>query len=151
MTSRKISTVLFGALATFTLLGSVAPLAQADQPAAPDSKDGYELKVDKPASVKAGQEATFTVNLKSKGPWHINQEFPTKVQLKEVAGVTFPKKKLTKADAAKFSEKEAEFKVPFNVAAKGAKTIESELVFSVCIESQCSRVKEKVKVAVTAK
>lgn len=151
MTPRKLSSVFFGAIATFTLLTSVAPVAQAEQPAAPDSKDGYEMKVDKPKSVKAGKEATFTVRLKSKAPWHINQEFPTKVQVKAVDGVTFPKEKLTQADAAKFSEKEAEFKVPFTVAGKGAKTIESEVVFSVCIESQCSRVKEKVEVAVTAK
>ena len=151
--NRKFSLVFLGTVAAGTLfLSSQSSEAIAQTKAAePNKKDGYEMKVSEPKTVKVGKEASYTVNLKSKGDWHINQKFPTKLVLKDGNGVTHSKTKMTKADAAKFSESEAEFNVPFKVAGKGSKKLQAELVFSICIESQCSRVTENIEVAVNAK
>ncbi len=154
MNERNLSKKLLSAVACLALAGTLLPTsdAQANSGETQDDKgERYVMKIDKPKSVKVGKEASYTVTISRTEPWHINQEFPTSLKVTPADGVTYPKVKLKKGDAEKFSEAEMVFKVPFTLAKKGSKDIESQLTFSICIESQCSRVKEKIKVAVRAK
>jgi hypothetical protein len=129
--------LLLAALAVATLTGTAF------------AADQYDLKV-KAASGKAGEKTVATVSVKPKGAYHVNLEYPHKLVLTAPDGVTVEKAKLVAKDA-KISKEAIEFEVAVTPAAKGKKTIEGELKFAVCTDTDCAPQTEKVSIVVDAK
>jgi len=113
-------------------------------------RDSYQVKVAVAATYTAGAQGTVEVTLSPKSGWHVNQDFPTKLEVTAPDGVVVAKAKLKKEDAAAFDEHHAVFKVAFTPAAAGAKTFAARFRFVVCNDDSCDPNTEQLawKVAV---
>lgn len=115
-----------------------APKAEAPKELTDTIEDpSFELKLVPSGPYAAGKLASFGVSLVPKGEYHVNQDFPMTIAIKAPDGVTLPKAKLEKGDAAEFAEKKARFDVPFTAAAAGEHRVECDINFAVCTPETC--------------
>ena len=96
----------------------------------------YELKIE-PATAKAGEESKVSIKVVPQGPWHMNLEYPTKLEITAPDGTTVAKPALAKADAVKLDEQGCEFSVAFTPDAAGAKQFTGEFKFAICQDEAC--------------
>ncbi|HTM19650.1 MAG TPA: hypothetical protein VL172_04055 [Kofleriaceae bacterium] len=101
-------------------------------------KSNYVVKVGVAGSYSAGKPGSVTIELTPKSGWHVNQDFPTKVEITAPAGVTLAKDKLRKDDATAFGEQLASFRVDFTPGAAGAADFTARFKFVVCNDDNCS-------------
>ena len=117
-----------------TAAGVLIIVAAAGFARASVTKDGafYRIKIDTKA---AGDDVTATIKITGKTGYHCNMLYPWKLTVTPGDGVTMPKTKFKKADAAKFAESGVVFRVPYH--ASGAATVTAKLKLSLCDEKQC--------------
>jgi hypothetical protein len=116
------------------------------------------LAVIVPPDAKAGAEAVARVTVTPGKGYHVNTEYPTKLQLTPPSGVTLPKAEFTagghdkaKGDAAELAEQGLVFAVKLTPTASGSYTINGKFKFAVCDASQCLPKKEAIAITVAAK
>jgi hypothetical protein len=123
-----------------------APERATTPPAAPDpaaegtavvSDPTFELRAEGRERYASGELAQFSVTLTPRAGWHVNQDYPTRIEITGPAAVSFPKSELQKADAAQFAEERARFDVPFTPSAPGTHTIQAKVSFAVCTDETC--------------
>jgi hypothetical protein len=113
-----------------------APTAAAE-PAKPSIEDtSFRLAFEKPGALTAGTPGKVQVVLEPKGGYHVNQDYPIRVDLKAKEGVKLDKASLAKPDASTFSEQSARFDVGFT-ADKGTHDVEATVDFAVCTSETC--------------
>ncbi|KIG17404.1 hypothetical protein DB30_03323 [Enhygromyxa salina] len=117
--------------------------------AAGDNKQ-YALQID-PAEGKVGEEGQVSIRVIPSETWHMNLEYPTKLQVTAPAGVVVAKPKLGKDDAVKFDEENCEFAVKFTPSEAGDKTFTGELKFAVCQDTACVPKTETLEFQVAVK
>lgn len=114
-----------------------APKAAEPVPASPTVEDTtFKLALATDPTYAAGAPAKAQVVLEARGGYHVNQEYPIRIELKAPDGVKLSKRALEKADAQAFGEKSARFDVPFS-ADKGAHKLIAEVDFAVCTDETC--------------
>jgi glucose/arabinose dehydrogenase len=134
-----------------------APTASAPAAAAPEGKQrvegqGFVVEVKTPASPPApGSEGAAQVVLNATGPYHLNKDFPTVLEVTAPDGVTLGKVKMTAADASKFEEKVATWDVKFTAKDAGDKKFGAKFRFAVCTETTCDPKKEALAWTVPVK
>jgi hypothetical protein len=123
---------------------AAAPVAAAPVAAAPDAEakervddPTFALTVRPAGSYKAGSLGNLVIELESRGEYHINQDYPTKITVAPATGLSVPKATLAKADAAVFEERKAKFEVPFMAEAAGSYRVLAKVAFAVCTEQTC--------------
>lgn len=125
-------------LILFTLLAACqrtqAPTST-DAPAPTAGGGLYTLQIT-PASAKAGEAGESVVEIKPAAGYKMNQEFPTKMTLKPVKGLSFAKDTLTKAEAD-LTEKALRFKVSHTAQKAGTFEVPAVADFSVCNPEIC--------------
>ena len=136
--SRSLVLALLGALAASGCSSSEAAAAN------------YRLSVEAPKEAKVGQAARVVVRVTPKGPWKVNLRYPIRLKLQPPAGVELAKTELQAGDA-QVSEKEAKFDVAYTLKEAGAKTVNGELKFSVCVAEKCDIKKETVSWTTSAR
>jgi hypothetical protein len=123
-----------------------APQPQKPAPAdpAPPKEGGpvaedpsFVLKIDGDMPYVVGNLATFAISLVPKGEYHVNEDFPIRIEITAPAALTMQKKVLEKPDAATFSEKNARFDVPFTAGAVGKHHVVANVKFAVCTPQTC--------------
>ena len=74
---------------------------QADEPAGPSIETGSFLLAVAPAAsgYTVGKSGELEIALEGRGDWHVNQEYPIRVELKAAPGITLAKNELKKDDA----------------------------------------------------
>lgn len=102
---------------------------QFDEPA-------FTLTISPLGVCSAGGDCTAQVELKAKGAHHVNQEYPHKLKLNPVAGLSFPKGTLTKEEMS-LGEASLSLKVPFRSEQKGVYSLGGEFAFSLCTADRC--------------
>jgi hypothetical protein len=113
------------------------PVAAPDQPAKPSIDDTtFRLALVGAPEYAADKEGAVELTLEARGGYHVNQDYPIRVDLKAPAGVKLAKASLGKPDAAKFSEQEARFQLPFSASA-GAHDLTATVDFAVCTKETC--------------
>lgn len=85
---------------------------------------------------KAGERAAVQLTLEARGGYHVNQEYPIRVEVKAPPGVTLEKASLERADAAQFGEQSARFELPFSGEA-GTHELTASVDFAVCTAETC--------------
>jgi hypothetical protein len=110
----------------------------------------YTLQID-PEEAKVGQESKVSIRVIPQGEWHMNLQFPTKLEITPPTGVTVAKPKLAKDDAVKLDEGSCEFAVALTPSEAGDKTFTGELKFAVCIDEACVPKTEKLEFQVAVK
>jgi hypothetical protein len=131
---------------------AAAPTPVAPQsPAGPSVEDNtFKLSLVSEPEYSAGSAATLKVVLEARGNYHVNQDYPIKIDLKAPAGVTLPKSSLGKPDAAEFGEKIARFEVPFTATA-GAHELSADVDFAVCTPETCVPDQRKLAIKLAVK
>ncbi len=101
-------------------------------------ESSFELRGDTRGPYHSGQLGQLSISITALEGWHVNQEFPTSVEiLNPPAGMTFPKTTLEKADLAQLTETNARFDVPFTPTAAGSQTVQAKVSFAVCTDENC--------------
>ena len=108
---------------------------------------GYTLDVELPPQATRGQEAIAHVRVHPRAPWHMNLEYPAKLQLRAPADVELVAPVLRKDDAQRFDDQALEFSVLFTPNAKGPRKIQAQLDFAVCGDAACGPVTESIELA----
>jgi len=115
-----------------------------------ETEKEYSLQID-PEEAKVGQESKVSIRVIPQGEWHMNLEYPTKLEITPPAGTTVAKPKLAKADAIKLDEQSCEFAISFTPSEAGDKTFTGEFKFAVCQEEACVPKTEKLEFQVAVK
>lgn len=114
-----------------------APAEEAAEVGPTAAGDGYEVQATLVGPYAAGEPATFALALEARDEWHLNEDFPTQIDVSGPAAVAFPKASLAKADAAEFGEMTARFDVPFRVTEAGEYPVEAKVSFAICTPETC--------------
>jgi len=142
---------------------SAQPALPAASPAADEDRmklkpEEGTLAVIAPPDAKAGAEAVARITVTPGKGYHVNTEYPTKLQLTPPGGVTLPKAEFlagghdkAKGDAAELAEQSLVFAVKLTPSASGSYTINGKFKFAVCDASQCLPKKEAIAITVAAK
>ncbi|MBL0693297.1 hypothetical protein [Comamonas sp. JC664] len=126
--------------ALMAVVTCTAPVLAADV----DPASLYEVSTEgTSAQVKAGENGTFVLTIKSKDGAHVSDEAPLRLEVKGTL-VTLAKEKLVLSDSvAKKAEGQAftdpRFEVPFTAASAGKGALDAKLVFFICTEKICAR------------
>jgi hypothetical protein len=103
------------------------------------SKDGYSI----------GKAGEVEIALEGRGEWHVNQEYPIRVDLKAAPGVALKKNELVKDDAKEFGESKVRFLAAVEPSAAGEHEVTCDVSFAMCTEENC--ILEKRTVAMQLK
>lgn len=116
----------------------------------PATEKEYTLQID-PAEAKVGEESKVSIRVVPQGEWHMNLEYPTKLEITPPTGTTIAKPKLEKGDAIKLDEQSCEFAIAFTPQEGGEKTFTGEFKFAVCQDEACVPKTEKLEFKVAVK
>lgn len=84
-----------------------------------------------------GEGAPVRVELAAKGGYHVNQEYPIRVNFNVPPGVTLAKAQFQRPDAAEFGETSARFETTATAITAGTHRIVAEVDFAVCSDQNC--------------
>jgi hypothetical protein len=124
---------------------------ETDEPAGPRIETSSFLLALAPAQPKyiAGKGGEVEIALEGRGEWHVNQEYPIRVDLKSAPGVTLKKNELVKDDAKEFGEDKVRFVAAVEPSAPGDHEVTCDVSFAMCTEENC--ILEKRTVAMQLK
>lgn len=110
-----------------------------DAPAGPSIETGTFLLAVSPAqpAYTAGKPGALEIQLQSRGEWHVNEEYPIRVDLSAPEAVTLPKAELVKDDAKEFGEDEVRFLAAVEPSAAGTHEVSCDVSFALCTEENC--------------
>jgi hypothetical protein len=115
----------------------VAPIAKLAEPPKPSIDDTtFRLALVGAPEYVADKEGSLELTLEARGGYHVNQDYPIRVDLKAPPGVKLAKASLGRPDAATFGEHQASFKLPFSASA-GAHDLTAVVDFAVCTKETC--------------
>jgi len=108
-------------------------------PVGPSIETGSFLLALAPAEsgYRVGKASDLQIELEGRGKWHVNQEYPIRVDLKGAPGVALKTAELGKDDAKEFSEEKVRFVVAVEPTAPGAHDVTCEVSFAMCTEENC--------------
>ena len=116
-----------------------ASAQEPSEPSGPKIETGsFSLEVS-PAQAKfaAGKVGELEIALESRGEWHVNQEYPIRVDLKAAPGVRLPKAELVRDDAAEFGDEKVRFLAAVEPASAGEHEVTCDVSFALCTEENC--------------
>jgi hypothetical protein len=114
------------------------------------ANEQYALQID-PGEGKVGEEGKVSIKVVPNETWHMNLDYPTKLEVAPPTGVEVAKTKQTKDDAVTLTEESAEFAVAFTPSEAGEKTFTGEFKFAVCQDTACVPKTEKLEFKVAVK
>ena len=131
--------------------GSTAPSQNNALPAGKTSgstasDSTFELAAHTSDSYAVGKKASFTIILKPRGEYHINQPFPTSVTTRVPKAIALEKPQLLKADAKRFSEQQVQFEVGFTASESGEYQLNALVNFAVCTPKTCIPLRKNLTV-----
>lgn len=119
---------------------SAAAAAVTSKPAEPPKPSiedpTFKLALAGEPTYTAGQPGVVKLSLEAVGGYHVNQDYPIRVDLKGPAGLKLPKASLGRPDAAEFGEHTARFELPFT-GEQGAHELTATVDFAVCTKETC--------------
>jgi hypothetical protein len=124
---------------------------KSDEPAGPSIETGSFLLAVTPAQpgYTIGKTGEVEIALEGRGDWHVNQEYPIRVDLKAAPGVALKKNELVKDDAKEFGEDKVRFLAGVEPSAAGDHEVTCDVSFAMCTEENC--ILEKRTVAMQLK
>jgi hypothetical protein len=129
---------------------TAAAPAAAPKPAEPPKpvieETAFRLALEGTVPYSAGQPGQLKLVLDPRGGYHVNQDYPTRIDLKVPATVKLAKPSLGKADAASFGEKNAAWNVDFT-ADKGEHSLVAAVDFAVCTADTCMPEQRTIAIA----
>lgn len=108
-------------------------------PAGPRIETGSFLLAVAPSrpNYQVGKRGEVEIDLESRGPWHVNQEYPIRVDLSTGSGLALSKKELVKDDAQEFGEKKVRFVAGLKPSTAGEHEVSCDVSFALCTDENC--------------
>lgn len=124
---------------------------KAEGPVGPRVETGSFLLAVAPSEggYRIGKTGEVEIALEGRGDWHVNQEYPIRVELKAAPGVALKKTELLKDDAKEFGEEKVRFLAGVEPSAAGEHEVTCDVSFAMCTEENC--ILEKRTVAMQLK
>jgi hypothetical protein len=116
-----------------------AAAEKADEPAGPRIETGsfmLEVAPTQPGYA-IGKAGEVEIALEGRGDWHVNQEYPIRIDLKAPPGVAFDKTELVRDDAKEFGEEKVRFLAGLQPSAAGEHAVSCDVSFAMCTEENC--------------
>ena len=130
--------------------GAPKPAPSASERAPAQAGPAYALEVDEWEG-PVGEEGYVVVAVAAQSDHKINAKYPQRVDLDAPPkGLDLPLRKLTMAEANLENDKRLVFTVPVVPAEAGTYALKGTVKLSVCNDSQCKTVEEKLQARVTA-
>jgi hypothetical protein len=128
-----------------------AEAKEPEGPPGPSIETGSFLLAVSPAEAgyTIGKSGEVEIALEGRGEWHVNQEYPIRVDLKAGPGVVLKKNELVKDDAKEFGEDKVRFLAAMEPSAVGDHEVICDVSFAMCTEENC--ILEKRTVAMQLK
>ena len=134
-----------------TALPAAAPLAKQAEPPKPSIDDTtFRLSLTGPQEYAAGAASSVELTLEARGGYHVNQDYPIRVDVKAPAAVKLAKATFGRPDATEFGEQQARFALPFS-AEKGTHDLTATVDFAVCTKETCVPDQRTVAVPVSVR
>ena len=116
-----------------------APVADPSAPTGPRVETGsFLLEVSSPESgLTVGTPGQVTIALEGRGDWHVNQEYPIRVDLKAAPGVGLQQQALEKSDAEVFNDDKATFLASLEPVEAGEHEVICDVRFALCTDENC--------------
>ncbi|RLB38746.1 MAG: hypothetical protein DRH30_11020 [Deltaproteobacteria bacterium] len=116
-----------------------ADAEKSDEPAGPTIETGSFLLAVTPTQpgYTIGKTGEVEIALEGRGDWHVNQEYPIRVDLKAAPGVALKKNELVKDDAKEFGEDKVRFLAALEPSAAGDHEVTCDVSFAMCTEENC--------------
>lgn len=130
-----------------------APAAPAkpEAPAGPTVEDTtFKLSLAGQPEYTSGTQGTLQLTLEARGGYHVNQEYPIRIDLKAPDGVKLTKSSFERPDAKQFGEESARFELPFS-ATPGVHNVTASVDFAVCTKETCVPDQRTLALAVTVR
>jgi len=124
---------------------------KSNEPAGPSIETGSFLLAVAPSEsgYRIGKPGEVEIALEGRGEWHVNQEYPIRIDLKAAPGVALAKNELVKDDAKEFGEEKVRFLAAVEPSAAGEHELTCDVSFAMCTEENC--ILEKRTVAMQLK
>jgi hypothetical protein len=131
--------------------GAQVEAEKPEAPAGPSIETGSFLLAVAPVQqgYTIGKAGQVEIALEGRGEWHVNQEYPIRVDLKAAPGVALTKSELVKDDAKEFGEDKVRFLAAVEPSATGEHEVTCDVSFAMCTEENC--ILEKRTVAMQLK
>lgn len=84
-----------------------------------------------------GKSGELEIALESRGEWHVNQDYPIRVDLKAAPGLQIPKPELVREDAKEFGDERVRFLAAVKPSKPGKHDITCDVSFAMCTEENC--------------
>ena len=97
----------------------------------------YAVEARHEATATVGQATTAVFSGTGKAPWHVNPEYPAKLEAIAAEGFTLAAPVLRAAAAAKFDLSALRFEVPLTPAQAGARPVQFKFKFGLCNADRC--------------
>ena len=109
------------------------------EPAGPRIETGSFLLAVAPVQPRyaAGRAGEVEIALESRGEWHVNQEYPIRVDIKAAPEVAVLKRELVKDDAKEFGDEKVRFLAPIEPSKAGKHEVTCDVSFAMCTEENC--------------
>lgn len=116
------------------------PGGEAVVPAGPTERaegDEYAVEARHEAEATVGRPTVAVFVGTGKGEWHVNVEYPAKLEVAAAEGFEVAKPVLRKEDAAQFDEGQLRFEVPLTPSRAGELPVQFKLKFGLCSGDRC--------------
>lgn len=112
---------------------------KSDEPAGPKIETGSFSLAVAPAQPQyaVGKPGDVEIALESRGEWHVNEEYPIRVDLKAGSGVELPKAELVRDDAKEFGAEKVRFVAAVQPSSAGSHEVTCDVSFAMCTEENC--------------
>ncbi len=115
----------------------VAPAAKkavAPTPVVTDTS--FQLTLESQPTYTSGEAGTVKLLISPRGGYHVNLDYPVRIDFSGPEAIKLVKANLGKPDAAEFSEERARFEVGFTAEA-GSHELLADVDFAVCTKETC--------------
>ncbi len=108
-------------------------------PAGPRIETGAFLLAVAPTQTKyaVGKPGEVEIALESRGEWHVNQEYPIRIEVDGPEGAGVSKRELVKDDAKEFGDDKVRFLAPVAPSAAGEHEVSCDVSFAMCTDENC--------------
>jgi len=89
------------------------------------------------SSYRVGKAGEVAIRLEGRGEWHVNQDYPIRVDLKADPAAGLQRSELQKGDAQEFTEEKVRFVASLQPSKSGEHEVTCDVSFAMCTDENC--------------
>ncbi len=116
-----------------------AATAKPNEPATPRLEtSSFVLEVGSTRSeYEVGKRGGVEIEIEGRGEWHVNQDYPIRVEIEAGPGAGLQQRELLKDDAKEFNEDKVRFVAALQPTEAGDHEVKCDVSFAMCTDENC--------------